>query len=156
MAKSAKACPHCGAKNNKPIYTKVWFWLLVLVAAIVFFFTVVVQPIEEISATINGESVTSEELLEEYAQNEVAFDEKYHGVPVEVISKIQEIRQPQTLNGIEFNTTIVLEGNWWFNIHGDDSFVNSLSVGDEVTISGLFNFVFNNDECLHCTFVELK
>lgn len=29
MAKSAKACPHCGAKNKKPFYKKWWFWLIV-------------------------------------------------------------------------------------------------------------------------------
>lgn len=31
MATSAKACPQCGAKNKKPIYKRVWFWLLVIV-----------------------------------------------------------------------------------------------------------------------------
>lgn len=30
MARSAKNCPHCGAKNKKPIFTKWWFWLLVV------------------------------------------------------------------------------------------------------------------------------
>ena len=31
MAKSAKNCPHCGAKNKKPIYTKWWFWFVVVI-----------------------------------------------------------------------------------------------------------------------------
>lgn len=30
LAKSAKACPHCGAKNKKPVYKKWWFWLLIV------------------------------------------------------------------------------------------------------------------------------
>lgn len=30
MAKSANACPHCGAKNKKPVFTKWWFWLIVV------------------------------------------------------------------------------------------------------------------------------
>ena len=30
MAKSAKACPHCGAKNKKPIIKKWWFWVAVI------------------------------------------------------------------------------------------------------------------------------
>lgn len=30
MASNAKSCPGCGAKNKKPFYTKVWFWVLVL------------------------------------------------------------------------------------------------------------------------------
>ena len=29
IAASAKACPHCGGKNGKPVYKKWWFWVLV-------------------------------------------------------------------------------------------------------------------------------
>lgn len=29
IAKSAKSCPHCGAKNKKPVFKKVWFWVLI-------------------------------------------------------------------------------------------------------------------------------
>lgn len=35
IAKSAKVCPKCGAKNKKPIYTKWWAWAIVAVAIIV-------------------------------------------------------------------------------------------------------------------------
>lgn len=31
IAKSAKACPHCGAKNKKPIFKKWWFWVIIVV-----------------------------------------------------------------------------------------------------------------------------
>lgn len=31
IAKSAKSCPHCGAKNKKPIYKKWWFWVIILI-----------------------------------------------------------------------------------------------------------------------------
>lgn len=31
IAKSAKLCPKCGAKNKKPIFKKWWFWLIVIV-----------------------------------------------------------------------------------------------------------------------------
>lgn len=31
IAKSATTCPSCGAKNKKPIFTKWWFWVLILV-----------------------------------------------------------------------------------------------------------------------------
>lgn len=36
IAKSAKSCPHCGATNKKPIYKRVWFWVLILLAVILF------------------------------------------------------------------------------------------------------------------------
>ena len=31
IAKSAKSCPMCGAKNKKPIFKKWWFWLIVAI-----------------------------------------------------------------------------------------------------------------------------
>lgn len=34
MAKNAKTCPSCGAKNTKPFYKKWWFLLLIIVLAI--------------------------------------------------------------------------------------------------------------------------
>jgi len=30
IAKSAKVCPQCGGKNKKPIFKRVWFWILVI------------------------------------------------------------------------------------------------------------------------------
>ena len=34
IAVSAKICPACGAKNSPPIYKRIWFWLLVVLAVI--------------------------------------------------------------------------------------------------------------------------
>lgn len=34
IAASAKTCPHCGGKNKKPFYKKVWFWILIAVVLI--------------------------------------------------------------------------------------------------------------------------
>lgn len=34
IAKSAKACPHCGAKSKKPIFKRWWFWVIVAAALI--------------------------------------------------------------------------------------------------------------------------
>lgn len=31
MAKNAKTCPGCGAKNKKPIYKRVWFWIIIVI-----------------------------------------------------------------------------------------------------------------------------
>lgn len=31
IAASAKTCPHCGAKNKKPIYKRAWFWILIVI-----------------------------------------------------------------------------------------------------------------------------
>lgn len=37
IASSAKRCPSCGAKNKKPIYKRVWFWILMVVLLIAIF-----------------------------------------------------------------------------------------------------------------------
>lgn len=34
IAANAKTCPHCGAKNKKPIFKKWWFWTIVIVVLI--------------------------------------------------------------------------------------------------------------------------
>lgn len=33
IAKSAKHCPKCGAKNKKPIFKRIWFWILIIILA---------------------------------------------------------------------------------------------------------------------------
>ncbi len=34
IAESAKRCPACGAKNKKPIYKRVWFWVCVVLVVL--------------------------------------------------------------------------------------------------------------------------
>jgi len=34
IAKSARNCPGCGAKNKKPIYKKWWFWLIIVIICV--------------------------------------------------------------------------------------------------------------------------
>ena len=34
ISSSAKICPHCGAKNSKPIYKKWWFWTITAIVVI--------------------------------------------------------------------------------------------------------------------------
>jgi len=34
IAKNAKVCPGCGAKNKKPFYKKWWFWVVVVIVCI--------------------------------------------------------------------------------------------------------------------------
>lgn len=36
IAKNAKCCPQCGAKNKKPIFKKWWFWVILVILVISF------------------------------------------------------------------------------------------------------------------------
>ena len=31
IASNAKSCPGCGAKNSKPFYKKIWFWIVAII-----------------------------------------------------------------------------------------------------------------------------
>ena len=35
IAANAKVCPHCGGKNKKPIFKRVWFWILAVIVLFV-------------------------------------------------------------------------------------------------------------------------
>ena len=52
IAASAKACPHCGGKNGKPVYKKWWFWVLVGFFAI----GIMGNAVGEKSATVKSEN----------------------------------------------------------------------------------------------------
>ena len=34
IADGCKTCPHCGAKNKKPVFKKWWFWLIIVVVIV--------------------------------------------------------------------------------------------------------------------------
>ena len=34
IATNAKSCPGCGAKNKKPIYKRVWFWIVAVIVVV--------------------------------------------------------------------------------------------------------------------------
>ena len=40
IARTAKICPSCGAKNKPPVYNRVWFWLLLGFAAMILMGTI--------------------------------------------------------------------------------------------------------------------
>ncbi|MBS6523398.1 MAG: hypothetical protein ACLTNE_07385 [Intestinimonas butyriciproducens] len=141
MAKSAKACPHCGAKNKKPIFTKVWFWVLVVLALVIFFISSL-EEVTETSAIVNGESVTSTELLEEHENNRIAFANEYNGSTVTVTSKVEEVLPHGTFNGRAHGAVIKLYGSWWVEV--SDSTAAFLSPDDEVTINGTLQDVWND------------
>ena len=72
IASSAKHCPSCGAKNKKPIYKRVWFWILivVLLIAITDFVASKVNP----SDSIDFETTTEEDSNAYVAKSEVAVE----------------------------------------------------------------------------------
>ena len=72
---SAKYCPGCGAKNKKPIYKRVWLWI------IAFFIAIGVaaagsdsgnvEPVQEVSE--NSENTIPENKIEDTVPTPVSF-----------------------------------------------------------------------------------
>ncbi len=74
ISSNAKTCPSCGAKNKKPIYRKVWFWVLIVIV---------------IGAFANGGSDDSE--LATTNKQEISQNQKtVENVPVEEKVKVKE------------------------------------------------------------------
>lgn len=55
IAHKAKHCPSCGAKNRKPIYKKVWFWVVALFVV----FATTIGGNSENSTASNGETASN-------------------------------------------------------------------------------------------------
>lgn len=75
IAKSAKKCPHCGAKNKKPIFKKWWFWALIIVIVI----SVASGSGEtegETTALAEESALTEEVAIEETKENNILTEEE--------------------------------------------------------------------------------
>lgn len=99
IASSAKRCPSCGAKNKKPIYKRVWFWILmvVLLIAIFGFIASKVNPSDsiEIETTTEADSnvyvkksstkksLKTNKIISEFYDNTVLFKKNYDEQVVE-------------------------------------------------------------------------
>ena len=77
IATNAKSCPGCGAKNKKPVYKRVWFWV---VAAIIV-----------VGATGTDDSKeTNIESGQEVSQNTIAENKPEDNIPTEYKSALKQ------------------------------------------------------------------
>ena len=78
IATNAKSCPGCGAKNKKPVYKRVWFWV---VAAIIV-----------VGATGNTDNSkeTNIESGQEVSQNTIAENKPEDNIPTEYKSALKQ------------------------------------------------------------------
>ena len=99
IAKSAKVCPNCGAKNKKPIYKRAWF--IVLVA---FFVIGTISNMgntgntdvektttEEIPKVIEYIAYDVKELMNDLDNNALKAEKKYSDAYVELTGKLSTI-----------------------------------------------------------------
>ncbi len=93
IAKNAKVCPSCGAKNKKPILKRWWFWLILIVVV----FVSLGKGTTSKKDSGNTSSNASESVVKESREDYIASCEKVDYKEVE--------RNPDTFKGKRIKVT---------------------------------------------------
>lgn len=88
-ARSAKACPYCGAKNKKPIYKRWWFWLIIIVVVVAIIVAVASNSSssypEEVSDALSMSESDFKASCKEYEYRDLLRNsDAYYGEPIKV------------------------------------------------------------------------
>ena len=92
IAKRAVICPHCGIKIRKPLYKRVSFYLLLVLAIFIGFFVIPSETPEPISIEeITFEPVTVEELYDGLNANALKAEQTYQDKYIELTGRLSNI-----------------------------------------------------------------
>lgn len=87
IAKNAKCCPKCGAKNKKPIYKRIWFWVVAILIG-----TWLIQAISEsITKIMTGTSVSPDEAIVGVWEEDSAYDDKMQEIELTEEEKVKMV-----------------------------------------------------------------
>ena len=155
IAAGAKTCPKCGGKNKKPIYKRVWFWLLVVVLVLGIGGTAGGGGSDSGSSTATtGDSTQTEEAPEEEAieyqdvsvemlfdaleSNAVNASDTYKGQYISVSGILGTIDSDGSYIAIESSNNNYMFQSVTCYIKNDEQLekVKSLSKGDKITVKG--------------------
>ena len=135
IATSAKACPKCGGKNKKPIYKRVWFWILIAIL-ILMLRLVACGAGKPATVTLNDgttEKVTAQELINVHDENEEKFDEKYDEADITFEGTIESIETG------DWGTILIhFKEGWKLQIEGtidNQKFAAGLEEGDKLRVT---------------------
>lgn len=133
MAKNAKRCPSCGAKNKKPIYKRIWFWILAIIVVVL-----IVKAVKRSGLDVKNPSakLTADELLREYYEGEEKGSEKYDDKVVAVTGIVFSVDDGYiTIQGFAHDFTLV-------TVHvkfADKGDISKVTKGSVITVSGICN-----------------
>lgn len=133
MAKNAKRCPACGAKNKKPIYKRIWFWILAIIVIVL-----IVKAVKRSGLDVKDPSakLTADELLREYYEGEEKGSEKYDDKVVAVTGRVFSVDDGHiTLEGFAHDLTMATV-RVEFADNGD---ISKVTKGAVITVSGICN-----------------
>lgn len=147
IAGSAKVCPKCGGKNKKPIYKRIWVWILVVLIALGAFGMAGNDSDTEKSREkgakqekqVEYTTITVDELAKALDDNPASASDKYKGKYLEVTGKLSNI----DADGSYINLAPIDDESFSLSsvqcyIKNDDQLnkVKKMSNGQEVTVKG--------------------
>lgn len=151
IAKSAKVCPSCGAKNKKPIYKRWWLWVLVLLLVIGMMpggETDQVKadapdpaPSEKIEPTpdpeIEYQVFTVKQLVDDLNANALKAEQTYDGQYVEITGSLDVIDSDGKYIGLyPPDAFVVMSVQCYIQNDAQREQVMGMSKGDMVTVRG--------------------
>ena len=137
IATSAKTCPKCGAKNSKPIYKRVWFWILIAVLVLGFG-----GAAGGSGGSDSGAGTASTDSSTEAAQEEQAIE--YTPVTVDELTDALDnnpAAASDEYKGKYFEVTGKLS-----TIDSDGSYISLTDLNDEWNIIGITCYIKNDDQ----------
>ena len=138
IAASAKTCPKCGGKNKKPIYKRVWFWILV---------AVLVLGIGGMAGGSGGSDSSNSTGANDSQAEEKAPEEEtieYTEVTTDELSDALEsnaMNASDTYKGKYFAVTGRLS-----NIDSDGSYIALVDVNDEFSFNVIQCYIKNDEQ----------
>lgn len=132
IATSAKACPNCGAKNKKPIFKRVWFWVLAVL---------LVLGIAGSAGGSGSETSTTPANNASTSQNEQTASEDVNTeAPQEEVIEYAEVTTDELSDALEanaMNASDTYKGNYFAvtgrlsNIDASGKYIGLVDINDE-------------------------
>lgn len=143
IAKKAKSCPYCGAKNKKPIYKRVWFIILCAILAIIIVGCVAGGSDDDSSSSTSNKKIeyTSYDIstmLDDLEDNAASAKDKYDGKYVKITGKLSTIDSDGSYISIEDPSDEWSLDDIMCYIESDEQLkqVKNYSTGDTITVKG--------------------
>lgn len=136
IAKNAKKCPHCGAKNKKPIYKRVWFIILCVIVLIGIIGAIAGGGGDETAPASNdngGEVAATEEVEVEYT----AYD----------VSELNADLEANAVNAADkYSDQYVAVTGKLESIDSDGSYISLTDPNDEWDLVGVTCYITNDSQ----------
>ena len=136
IAASAKVCPNCGGKNPKPIFKRVWFWILI---------AIVVIGICGVAGS-GGDSDTATPASSDTQNEEQAQSESIEYTPITVGELNDALENNPAAASDEYKGKYVEVTGKLNNIDSDGSYISLTDPNDEWDIIGVMCYIQNDEQ----------